>query len=90
MIGVRALLNYPDKIKKCIKCLTRLAMAQELSALYRESLNNKDNGHTATTHYVNVLSRCFDDAAIDITRQQVVQQLQLLQTSDAIDSTTND
>ena len=69
---------------------TRLAMAQELSALYRESLNNKDNGHTATTHYVNVLSRCFDDAAIDITRQQVVQQLQLLQTSDAIDCTTND
>ncbi|HQL43094.1 MAG TPA: hypothetical protein PL073_04290, partial [Spirochaetota bacterium] len=68
----------------------RLAMAQELSALYRESLNNKDNGHTATTHYVNVLSRCFDDAAIDITRQQVVQQLQLLQTSDAIDCTTND
>ncbi|HQQ51518.1 MAG TPA: hypothetical protein PLZ29_10000, partial [Spirochaetota bacterium] len=69
---------------------TRLAMAQELSALYRESLNNKHSEHAATTHYVNVLSRCFDDAAIDITRQQVVQQLQLLQTSDTIDCTSND
>ncbi|HOR94327.1 MAG TPA: hypothetical protein PLZ38_10175 [Spirochaetota bacterium] len=68
----------------------RLAMAQELSALYHESLNNKHSEHAATTHYVTVLSQCFDDAAINITRQQVIQQLQPLQTSDTIDCTTND
>ncbi|HOF14666.1 MAG TPA: hypothetical protein PLN01_10110, partial [Spirochaetota bacterium] len=49
----------------------RLAMAQELSALYHESLNNKHSEQAATTHYVTVLSQCFDDAAINITRQQV-------------------
>jgi hypothetical protein len=68
----------------------RLAMAQELSALYHESLNNKHSEHAATTHYVTVLFQCFDDAAINITRQQVIQQLQPLQTSDTIDCTTND